>query len=107
MILLLISLTVLLLLGIPIAYALGMASAVYFLLVQPELLPVLPQRLFAGMQSYALIALPLFIFMGQVMNHSGITRRLLDLCLLLVGRLPGGLGMVNVSSSMLFGGISG
>ena len=104
---LLITLALLLLLGIPIAYALGMASLLYFVVAQPELLPVLPQRLFAGMQSYALIALPLFIFMGQLMNSSGITQRLVDLCLVFVGRFSGGLGMVNVSTSMLFGGISG
>lgn len=97
----------LLALGFPIAYALGMASLAYFLTAHPELLPVLPQRVFAGLHSYALIALPLFMFMGQIMNSTGITRRLVDLCLLLVGRLPGGLGMVNVISSMLFGGISG
>ena len=107
MTILLITLTLLLLLGIPIAYALGMASLLYFVVAQPELLPVLPQRLFAGMQSYALIALPLFIFMGQLMNSSGITQRLVDLCLVFVGRFSGGLGMVNVSTSMLFGGISG
>ena len=101
------TLVVVLLLGVPIAYALGMSATVYFLIVQPELLPVLPQRLFAGMQSYALIALPLFIFMGQLMNSSGITQRLVELCLLFVGRFSGGLGMVNVGTSMLFGGISG
>ena len=68
---------------------------------------VMPQRLMAGMDSYSLIALPLFIFMGQLMNASGITGRLIDYCLMLVGRFRGGLGLVNVSSSMLFGGISG
>lgn len=97
----------LLIFGVPIAYALGVSSCAYFVLVQPELLPVLPQRLFAGMNSYALIALPLFILMGQVMNASGITQRLINFCMLFVGRFAGGLGLVNVGSSMLFGGISG
>jgi tripartite ATP-independent transporter DctM subunit len=68
---------------------------------------VLPQRLFSGMESYALIALPLFILMGQVMNKGGITARLIQFCLMFVGRFRGGLGLVNVGSSMLFGGISG
>ena len=63
--------------------------------------------LFAGMDSYTLIALPLFIFMGQLMNESQITARLIDFCLLFVGKIKGGLGLVNVTSSMLFGGISG
>ena len=63
--------------------------------------------LFAGMDSYTLIALPLFILMGQLMNESKITARLIDFCLLFVGKIRGGLGLVNVTSSMLFGGISG
>ena len=101
------SLAVFLLVGVPVAYALGLSALVYFLLVEPELLVVLPQRLFSGMNTYTLIALPLFILMGQVMNASGITQRLISFCLLFVGRFRGGLGMVNVAASMLFGGISG
>ena len=107
MLLLLISLTIFLILGVPIAYSLGLSTLAYFFLYQPDLIQVLPQRLFAGMDSYALIALPLFIFMGQVMNKSGITSRLINYCLIIVGRFRGGLGLVNVASSMLFGGISG
>jgi tripartite ATP-independent transporter DctM subunit len=106
-IILLSSLIVFLVLGIPIAYSLGLSGFCYFLVVHPELLPVLPQRLFAGMNSYAMIALPLFITMGLLMNASGITTRLIDFSLLLVGRLRGGLGSVNVLASMIFGGISG
>jgi len=100
-------LVVFLLLRIPIAYSLGLSAFVYFLVVRPELIAVLPQRFFAGMDSYALIALPLFILMGELMNASGITTRLISLCLISVGRFPGGLGLVNVAASMLFGGISG
>jgi len=107
MIILLVSLVVFLVLGIPIAYSLGLSGFCYFLVVHPELLPVLPQRLFAGMNSYAMIALPLFITMGLLMNASGITTRLIDFSLLIVGRLRGGLGAVNVLASMIFGGISG
>ena len=107
MILLLASLVLFLLLGIPVAYSLGLSALVYFLAVRPELIVVLPQRFFAGMDSYALIALPLFILMGQLMNASGITTRLINFCLIFVGRFRGGLGLVNVAASMLFGGISG
>ncbi len=107
MILLLASLAVFLLLGIPVAYSLGLSSLTYFVFIHPELTVVLPQRLFAGMNSYVLIALPLFILMGQIMNVSGITERLINFCLIFVGRLRGGLGLVNVAASMLFGGISG
>ncbi|MGF1735788.1 TRAP transporter large permease [Photobacterium satsumensis] len=107
MLLLLGSLAVLLLLGVPIAYSLGISSFVYFFLTEPDLISVLPQRLFAGFSSYSLMALPLFIFMGMLMNESGITQRLINFCMLFVGRLRGGLGLVNVGSSMVFGGISG
>ena len=107
MIMLLLSLALLILLGVPIAYSLGLSSCFYFVVYRPELSAVLPQRFFAGLDSYALIALPLFILMGQLMNSSGITRDLINLCLALVGRVRGGLGLVNVAASMLFGGISG
>ena len=107
MIVLIISLIVFLVLGIPIAYSLGLSGFCYFLVVHPDLLPVLPQRLFAGMNSYAMIALPLFVAMGLLMNAGGITTRLIDFSLLFVGRMRGGLGAVNVLASMIFGGISG
>jgi tripartite ATP-independent transporter DctM subunit len=106
-VILLVSLAVFLYFGIPIAYSLGLSTLVYFACVRPELAVVIPQRLFAGMDSYALIALPLFILMGQLMNASGITTRLINFCLIFVGQLRGGLGLVNVAASMLFGGISG
>jgi len=107
MIILFLSLLFFLILGVPIAYSLGLSALCYFVVHEPSLMVVMPQRLMAGMDSYALIALPLFILMGQLMNVSGITGRLIDYCMLLVGRFRGGLGLVNVSSSMLFGGISG
>ena len=107
MIILLASLTVFLVLGIPIAYALGLSGFCYFILVHPELVSILPQRFLAGMDSYAMIALPLFILMGLLMNAGGITTRLIDFSLIFVGRLRGGLGAVNVFASMVFGGISG
>ena len=107
MTILLASLAIFLVLGIPVAYALGLAALAYFVSAHPELLVVLPQRLFAGMDSYTLMALPLFILMGQLMNASGITERLISFCLIFVGRFRGGLGLVNVAASMLFGGISG
>lgn len=107
MAILLISLIVLLFFGIPIAYAIGMSSLLYFAMYHPELMQILPQRMFFGFNSYTLIALPLFILMGFLMNESGITARLLNFCMMFVGRLRGGLGLVNVGASMIFGGISG
>ena len=104
---LLISLAIFLVLGIPIAYCLGLSAFSYFIIYHPELLQILPQRFFSGLNVYALIALPLFILMGLLMNKSGITTRLIDFSLLFVGRFRGGLGLVNVFASMIFGGISG
>lgn len=107
MLILLASLLVFLLLGVPIAYSLGLSGFAYFALVHPELLSILPARLYAGMNSYAMIAMPLFIFMGLLMNSGGITSRLIDFSQLFVGRFRGGLGLMNVIVSMIFGGISG
>lgn len=107
MLILLTSLAVFLCLGVPIAYSLGLSALAYFWVVHPELVSILPARLYAGMNSYAMIAMPLFVFMGLLMNSGGITARLIDFSLLFVGRLRGGLGLVNVIASMIFGGISG
>jgi len=105
--LLLAVLVVLLGAGVPVAYSLGLAAVAFFVVEDPALLAALPQRLSAGLDSYALLALPLFILMGLVMNAARITDRLLRFSALFVGRLRGGLGLVNVAASMLFGGISG
>jgi len=104
---LLIALLILIAFGVPIAYSLGLSALLYFLIDDPQLSLVLPQRLFSGFDSYALISLPLFMLMGQVMNGAQITARLIDFSLIFVGRFRGGLGLVNVMASMLFGGISG
>lgn len=85
----------------------GLSSCIYFVFEHPELISVIPQRLYAGMDAYLMIALPLFIAMGSLMNASGITRRLIDFSMLFVGRFRGGLGLVNIFASMVFGGISG
>ncbi|MBC8485759.1 MAG: TRAP transporter large permease [Bacteroidetes bacterium] len=107
MTLLLIALAVSLIIGIPIAYSLGLSALSYFFVYRPELLTVFPQRLFSGLNNEAMIALPLFIVMGQLMNDSGITNRIIDFSNLIFGRLKGGLGCINVFASMIFGGISG
>lgn len=107
MILLLLSLAVLLVMGIPIAFSLGLSALFYFFTYHPELMSILPQRVFSGFNSETMIALPLFILMGQLMNDSGITRRIIDFSSLIFGKLKGGLGCVNVFASMIFGGISG
>lgn len=107
MILLFFSLIFLVILTIPIGYALGISGSFYFLVYHPELLTVVPERFFSGMNAPLLLALPLFILMGLIMNEANLTRKLIDVIMLLVGRIRGALGVVNVLVSMLFGGISG
>ncbi|TKW64302.1 MAG: TRAP transporter large permease [Paracoccus denitrificans] len=92
--------------GVPIAYALGVASLATFF--YEGIAPAIAfQRVIGGLAIYSLIAVPFFIFAGELMLRGGIGTRLVNLCLALVGRVRGGLGQVNVISSMVFGGISG
>ncbi|MDO0947214.1 TRAP transporter large permease [Chromohalobacter israelensis] len=95
-----------LILGAPVAFAVGLAAAGTFLY---EGLPLFVafQRILSGISVFSLLAIPFFIFAGELMLHGGISTRLVRLASAAVGRVRGGLGMVNVSSSMLFGGISG
>jgi tripartite ATP-independent transporter DctM subunit len=107
MVILLFSLLIFLIVGIPVAYALGLSTLVYFLLYHPELILVLPQRMYSGMDAEVMIALPLFVLMGLMMSRGGLTTRLIDFGMLFVGRMRGGLGMVNIVAGMIFAGISG
>ena len=107
MILLFASLAALLVIGVPICYSLGVSAVLYFLVYQPSLVGILPLRIFAGADSFAMLALPLFVLMGLLMNQGGITRRIIDFGMVFVGRMRGGLAVVNVIASMIFGGISG
>ena len=100
---------VLLLLGVPVAFAIGL-SAFLALLVSLDPAPaatVLAQRMATGLDSFALLAIPFFILAGNLMNRGGIATRLIALAKVVVGRLPGGLAAVNVVANMLFGSISG
>jgi C4-dicarboxylate transporter, DctM subunit len=95
-----------LLLGFPIAFALGVASLVY-LLVSDLPLILIPQKMYAGLDVFVLLSIPGFILAGNLMNASGITSRIIGFCNALVGHIRGGLGLANVGASMLFGGVSG
>jgi len=107
MLILLLSLAAFMVIGVPIGFSMGLSGLLYFLIHQPALVAVLPARVFAGMNSSIMLSLPLFIVMGHLMNHGGLTSRLIDFCMMFVGRLRGGLGLVSVMTSMVFGGISG
>ena len=100
---------ILLALGVPIAYSIGI-SGIMTMLVTIDLLPAvttMAQRMATGLDSFTLLAIPFFIFAGQLMNRGGIAIRLIAFAKVLVGRLPGGLAFVNVIANMLFGAISG
>jgi C4-dicarboxylate transporter DctM subunit len=93
--------------GVPIAASLGLAS-VSALLVQARLpLTLIPQRMYVGLDSFPLLAAPLFILAGALMESGGISLRITQLAQALVGHIRGGLGMVVVVGTMLFSGISG
>ncbi len=97
---------VLLLLNVPVATVMGTSSIVYLLMRHKSLL-IVAQRMFAGVDSFTLMAIPLYIFAGELMNRCGITKRIFRLASEIVGFLPGGLALVNVLASTMFAGISG
>ncbi|MEL6419617.1 MAG: TRAP transporter large permease [Pseudomonadota bacterium] len=94
------------LIGTPVAFALGISAIIAFWY---EGLPLMIgfQRIISGINVFALMAIPFFIFAGELMFHGGIAMRLVRFAQAAVGAVRGGLGIVNVFSSMLFGGISG
>jgi tripartite ATP-independent transporter DctM subunit len=92
--------------GVPVAFAMGIASVVTFFFEGFSL--VVPfQRIVSGSTVFSLLAIPFFIFAGELMLHGGIAKRLVLFASALVGHVRGGLASVNIFSSMLFGGISG
>jgi len=91
----------------PIAFAVGISCVVYVLLRGDIPLIVVPHRMIGGMDSFILLALPLFVLAGELMNTGGITERLVGFARALVGHIRGGLGMTTVVSEYMFSGISG
>jgi len=106
-ILLLVVFTVLMLLNVPIAIAMGSACLIALFAIGGEPAELIARRLVNGIDSFALLAIPLFIFSGLLMGQGGMARRLIDLASALMGRLPNGLAYVNTLACMLFGSISG
>jgi tripartite ATP-independent transporter DctM subunit len=91
---------------VPIYLAMGIASLVYFLQTHTPL-TMLAQRAALVLDSFPLVAIPLFMLAGRLMNVGGVTRRIYAFCHDLVGSIPGGLGHVNVLGSLVFAGMSG
>jgi len=92
--------------GLPVAVTLGLSSMAYLLFADIPLV-VIPQKMYAGMDSFVLLCIPGFILAGNLMNSGGITERIIRFANALVGWMRGGLAQANIAASMLFGGISG
>lgn len=93
--------------AVPIAFALAGTAAFALVFEGREPLVVAPQQIMAGIDSFPMLAVPLFILVGFLMDSGGIARRLVRLAYCLVGRFPGGLGQVVVLGELFFSGVSG
>lgn len=108
-IVLVLSFIILLIIGVPVAWVLGISGLITLLLNVESIaaFTTLAQQMATGLDSFVLLAIPFFILAGQVMNKGGLARRLIDFAKTLVGSLPGGLAYVNIFAAMLFGAIAG
>ncbi len=100
------ALITLMLLGVPVAYALGIASAGY-MLIEGTSLAMVAQRMVSGANSFTMLAIPFFFMAGELMNISGVTDKIITMAKALVGHLKGGLAQVNIVASVFFAGVSG
>lgn len=95
-----------LLLGMPVAFAIG-ASSMAAIIVSGDSLILASHYMFAGVNSFLLVAIPMFVLAGDIMLHSGMTKSLTNFADIFVGRLHGGLGHTNIAASVFFSGITG
>jgi tripartite ATP-independent transporter DctM subunit len=93
--------------NVPVAFALGLASLTFLVFVTNVPLVVVVQRLYLGVDSFPLLAVPLFVMAGILMNTGGLSRKIVDFSTALVGHMRGGLAAVNIVASMFFAGVSG
>lgn len=98
---------VLLLLGVPIAFVIGITSLATLMIQNAVPFNALPQYMFMGLDSFPLLAIPFFILAGLLMSRTGISGRLIDFTMVLLGRMPGALAQVNIGTSIFFAGITG
>ncbi|GAA3104311.1 TRAP transporter large permease [Rhizobium viscosum] len=107
MLLLLGSFLLLMLIGVPVAISMAVASVLYIVLygVAPDI--IVAQRMIAGVESFPLLAVPFFILAGNLMNSAGVTGRIYSFAVALVGWMKGGLAQVNIIGSVIFSGMSG
>jgi tripartite ATP-independent transporter DctM subunit len=95
------------LIRIPLSLSLGFSCLAVLLMTENVSILIMPQRMFAGIDSFSLLAIPFFLLSGNLMSASGITQRVLAFANSVVGRFPGGLAMTNIVTNIFFGGISG
>jgi tripartite ATP-independent transporter DctM subunit len=96
-----------LILGVPIAVVVGLTALIGLVVMGTLPLNALPQYMFSGLNSFPLLAIPFFVLAGVLMEKTGISKRLIDFTLLLFGRMPGALAIVNIVTSIFFAGITG
>src|SRR5215217_1600182 len=101
------SFLVLMILGVPVAISMAMASLLYILVTGMVPDVIVAQRMIAGVESFPLLAVPFFILAGNLMNIAGVTGRIYKFAVALVGWMRGGLGHVNIIGSVIFSGMSG
>jgi tripartite ATP-independent transporter DctM subunit len=97
----------LLAIGVPIAFTLGITASVFLIIYADIPMVLIIQQLYLGTNSFPLLAIPLFMLAGSLMNYGGISTRLINFALSIIGMVRGGLGMVNVVASVFFGAITG
>lgn len=93
--------------GVPIAFVLGLTALYYLLFIGSVPIMILGQRLYAGVDNFVLLAIPFFVFAGELMNRTKITEDLVNFAKMLVGWIPGALAQVNIVTSVFFAGLTG
>jgi len=93
--------------GMPIVFSIGIAAVSSLFVIGGIPMQFVPQRIYAGMDSFPLLCIPFFIMAGELMSHGKITERLLEFAVIIIGRIRGGLALANVLASMFFGGMTG
>lgn len=94
-------------LGVPVGFSMVLSAFFYVILTNAVSPTFIPQAMISGVSSYTMLAVPFFMLVGELMNSSGITKRIFKFANCCVGHITGGLGHVNILSSMLFAGMSG
>src|SRR2546429_7192101 len=100
-------LVTLMLTGMPISIALGLTVLMFLFTMTSIPIEIISQRLFTGLDSFAIMAIPFFILAGNFLTHGGVARRMIRFATAIVGHMPGGLGIAGVFACALFAAVSG